>query len=60
MKIFTVEPHCNFTEDCLGEAEGSKVRGKIVIGLRVKYGMAFVPFPVAIVIYNLYGIIMQR
>ena len=41
MKYFTEEPHGNFTEYCLGEAEGSAatrgfaqtVRGKIAMGL---------------------------
>ena len=31
--------------------------GKIFIGLRVKYFMSFVLFPVAFVIYDLYGIL---
>ena len=67
MKYFTKEPHRNFTEDFLGEAEGSTatqgfsqtVGGKIAIGLRVKYFMAFVPLPLAIVTYHVYGSIIQ-
>ena len=66
MKYFTEEPHGNFTEDCLGEAEGSAatrgfaqtVRGKIAMGLRVKYFMNVVLFPVAIVTYVLYGLVL--
>ena len=68
MKYFTEEPHGNFTEDCLGEAEGSAatrgfaqtVRGKIAIGLRLKYFMNFVLFPVAIVTYVLYGLVLTQ
>ena len=66
MKYFTEEPHGNFTEDCLGEAEGSAatrsfaqtVQFKIAMGLQVKYVMNFVLFPVAIVKYVLYGIVL--
>ena len=68
MKYFTEEPHGNFTEDCLGEAEGSAatrgfaqtVRGKIAMGLWVKYFMNFVLFPVAIVTYVLYGLVLTQ
>jgi len=68
MKYFTEEPHGNFTEDCLGEAEGSAatrgfaqtVRGKIAMGLRVKYFMNCVLFPVAIVTYVLYGLVSTQ
>ena len=68
MKYFIEEPHGNFTEDCLGEAEGSAatrgfaqtVRGKIAMGLRVKYVMNFVLFPVAIVTYVLYGLVSTQ
>ena len=66
MKYFTKETHGNITEDCLGEAKGSAatqgfsqtVRGKVSIGLRVKYFMNFVLFPVAIVKYDIYGILV--
>ena len=66
MKYFTKETNGNFTEDCLGEAEGSAgtqcfsqtVRGKISMGLQVKYFMNFVLFPVAIVTYDVYGILV--
>ena len=62
MKYLTEEPHGNFTEDCLVEAEGSTatrgfgqtVRGKIVMGLQVKYFMNFLLFPV------LYGIVLTQ
>ena len=63
MKYFTEEPNGNFTED---EAEGSAatrgfaqtVRCKIAMGLRVKYFMNFLLFPVAIVTYVLYGLVL--
>ena len=65
-KIHTEETNGNFTDDCLGEAEGSAatqgfsqtVRGKVSMGLRVKYFMNFVLFPVAIVTYDIYGILV--
>ena len=68
MKYFTEEPHGNFTKDCLGEAEGSAatrgsaqtVRGKIAMGLQLKYFMNFVLFSVAIVTYFLYGLVLGR
>ena len=66
MKYFTEEPHGNFTEDCLGEAEGSAAtrgfsqifRGKIAMGLRVKYFMDFVLFSVANVTYGLFCLLV--
>ena len=66
MKYFTKEPHGHFTEDCLGEAEGSTatrgfaqtVGGKIAMGLQIKYFMNFVLFPVAIVKHVLYGLVL--
>ena len=36
------------------------VRGKIAMGLRVKYFMNFVLFPVAIVTYVLYGLVSTQ
>ena len=68
MKYFTEETHENFTKDCLGEGKGSAatrgfaqtVRCKIAIGLRVKYFMNFVVFPVAIVTYVLYGLVLTQ
>ena len=54
MKYFTEEPHGNFTEDCLQFT----VRGKIAMGLRVKYFMNFILFPVAIVTYVFYGLVL--
>ena len=66
MKYFTEETQRNFTEGFLGEAEGSAatrgfsqtVRGKISMGLRVKYFMNFVLFPVAVVTYDIYGFLV--
>ena len=51
MKYFTEEPHGNFTEDCLGKAEGSAatlgfaqtVLGKIAMGLLDKIFHEFCP-----------------
>ena len=68
MKYFTEEPHCYFTEDCLGKAEGSAatrgfaqtVPGKIAMGLRVKYFMNFVLLSVTIVPYVLYGLVLTQ
>ena len=68
MKYFIQEPHCNFTEDCLGEAEVSAAtRGfaetvwcKIALGLRVNYFINFVLFPVAIFTYVLYGLVLTQ
>ena len=65
-EIFYSEPHGNFTSNCLGEATGrcaplgfaQTVRGKIAMGLRVKYFMDFVLFSVAIVTYGLYCLLV--
>ena len=52
MKYFTEETYRNFTEDSLGEAEGSaatqgfsqSVRGKVSMGLQVQYFMILSSF----------------